>query len=508
MVIYPNEKSIENKVLANKTKAFSSPVKIINENTDLLIESLEKLKANKTTSLTKSLAKLDPEHPDMMYGSAILVSTVMNENDDLFLPDETWKAKDTPVNTPYNDNHVEDDIIGHIIASRAFDKDGKPITESDPPNYFDIEVDFVLYASIFPEIAADVYENGPKGKKFVSMECTFENFSYALVDFKNKMYIVDRNEDTSFLTKHLRAYGGSGSYGEYKKIGRVLKDFRFVGMGNVDEPANPASKYTELVSLEKTDKVKSNKTFIYITKGTNMTVESLEQAKSVIAELTAKLETLEKSESNKAVETLKAEKTQINDQLVAEKGKVQVVSDELTKAKQTISDLEKKVSDTEAKIAEFEKKATQAAKDASDQKRTAQLNDLTIPVSNEQKSKYLTMSEDVFANFIEFASLAKEKYSKKDDKQKDKDKKDEEDEKTAKDKKDKSKSELDKSGEAETEASKVLEAAKKETDPDLTATSGKEEDKPETTLKVAERLIASLRKSNKGKIKSVEKSEK
>jgi len=52
--------------------------------------------------------------------------------------------------------------------------------------------------------------------------------------------VLARSEESSFLTKHLRAYGGTGEYEGYK-LGRLLKGFYFSGKGLVEKPANPRS---------------------------------------------------------------------------------------------------------------------------------------------------------------------------------------------------------------------------------------------------------------------------
>ena len=51
---------------------------------------------------------------------------------------------------------------------------------------------------------------------------------------------MQRNEGSAFLTKHLRAYGGTGEY-EGRKIGRSLQNISFSGKGLVSKPANPRS---------------------------------------------------------------------------------------------------------------------------------------------------------------------------------------------------------------------------------------------------------------------------
>jgi hypothetical protein len=47
--------------------------------------------------------------------------------------------------------------------------------------------------------------------------------------------VVTRNEDTSFLSKHLRSYGGDGEY-EGSKVGRLMRNLTFSGKGLGAEP--------------------------------------------------------------------------------------------------------------------------------------------------------------------------------------------------------------------------------------------------------------------------------
>ena len=69
------------------------------------------------------------------------------------------------------------------------------------------------------------------------MECYFKAFDYGLIDKTTGNYkVLARNDDTSYLTRHLRAYGGTGEHDNYK-IGRVLRNITFSGKGFVDKPA-------------------------------------------------------------------------------------------------------------------------------------------------------------------------------------------------------------------------------------------------------------------------------
>jgi hypothetical protein len=346
-----------------------------------------------------------------MYGSAILCSTIMNRNDDVFLPNETWAARNTPVNTPFNDEHIDTDIIGHIIAARPLDAEGKVIADQDEsPDYFDIEVDFVVYKDIFPAIAKEILEKAPAGEKFVSMEAKFSNFDYAIMnDGKTTAKIIQRTEDTSFLTKNLRAYGGTGYY-EGQRIGRVLRDFRFIGMGNVNVPANPGSEYTKLndINFTTNDKVESNlKVVLHVTKGSVMKIETLDQANEVIAQLTAKVAELESQAEKNEVEVLKAQLQKANDNLAAEASKLEIanqqINTEKSKAEELTASLEAVKTELQTKKAELDEIHSKAKAN----ERLAKFKDLGIEITDEKRAKIVAMSDEAFASVVEFAQSVK-----------------------------------------------------------------------------------------------------
>ncbi|MFX9552086.1 hypothetical protein ABTO49_21095, partial [Acinetobacter baumannii] len=79
-----------------------------------------------------------------------------------------------------------------------------------------------------------------EGKWFVSMECLFKGFDYALEAADGTTRVVARNETTAFLSKYLRCYGGSGTHGD-SRIGRLMRNIVFSGKGLVRTPANPES---------------------------------------------------------------------------------------------------------------------------------------------------------------------------------------------------------------------------------------------------------------------------
>ena len=180
---------------------------------------------------------------DLYHFKSILASVGVNKNDDYFLAKELWDAKNTPVNKPVNHGHNEKDIIGVILNSTAIDKDGIELKEySDSIN--DIVTHAVLWAYWEDENLKDKFfktiSKIESNELFVSMECLFKKFDYALADQNGNVRIIERNKETSFLTKYLKIFGGEGVYNN-DRIYRVLREFTFSGKGIVSKPANERS---------------------------------------------------------------------------------------------------------------------------------------------------------------------------------------------------------------------------------------------------------------------------
>tara|TARA_Y100000296_G_scaffold21208_1_gene25114 strand:+ start:11008 stop:12444 length:1437 start_codon:yes stop_codon:yes gene_type:complete len=204
----------------------------------------EPVMPTKSSAIEKLIAE-NENQLDLYYLQSILVSTGWNKNDDVFDPQETWNAKSTPEDKPFNFMHNEKDIIGHITGNVVVDFDGTEIDAKDThPDQFNILTTSVIYTEWsdieqkerMQNIIAEIEE----GKWFVSMECLFPDFDYALVDGTNMTKVIQRNEASAFLTKHLRSYGGNGTYENYR-VGRLLRNLSFSGKGLVSKPANPRS---------------------------------------------------------------------------------------------------------------------------------------------------------------------------------------------------------------------------------------------------------------------------
>ncbi|MGI9568702.1 MAG: hypothetical protein ACR2PH_02945, partial [Desulfobulbia bacterium] len=185
---------------------------------------------------------------DLFFTKSILVSTNWNRNDDVFSPVEVWASRHTPSHKPTNIEHDENRLVGHITETWALDNEGNLIPDNtmadDLPDFYHIANGAVIYTNWqndnlnaqAQQLIADIQE----GKKFVSMEAIFTNFDYAVTTPDKSSHVVARTQDTAFLTKHLRVYGGTGEF-EGCKLGRILKNITFSGKGYVDRPANPHS---------------------------------------------------------------------------------------------------------------------------------------------------------------------------------------------------------------------------------------------------------------------------
>jgi hypothetical protein len=211
---------------------------------------------NKQFSVNKSIASINDS--DLYYVQSILVSTSWNKNDDIFDKEEVWVAKDTPEDKPTNLDHNEEIIIGHITSNYPITDDGILIDLATPvsnlPQKFHILTGAVIYKGFTnPDLSSRAEKlilEIESGTKYVSMECYFKNFDYGLLNKATGEYsTLSRNQETSFLTKHLRAYGGLGEHENYK-IGRVLRNITFSGKGYVDKPANPDSIIFNATSFE------------------------------------------------------------------------------------------------------------------------------------------------------------------------------------------------------------------------------------------------------------------
>lgn len=252
-------------------------------------EQISAAKASLTTAKTQlkqhEFIKFASENKqeDLQYFKAVYATCGFNLNDDVFIKDEFWKARTTPIWKPTNWNHTSDDIIGVIYAVQAQKLDGSSLdieNSTTPTDDFELVVYGVIYKYIFNDYAKTIKQRSDAGSLYVSMESWFSDFSYAILDSaKSTIQIVERNQDTVRLDQNLRAFGGDGKY-DGKRIGRVLKNITFGGMGIVEKPANPRSSATTAKLETEMEKIE-------------LSVKDLETVKPLV-EAAAKVPVLEK----------------------------------------------------------------------------------------------------------------------------------------------------------------------------------------------------------------------
>lgn len=236
MIIFDQEDKIKQKILANMSFAYLTQV-----------EEATEPKQRECTIAKLGIETDTPESEDLFYTRSILVSTGRNKNDDVFDPVETWRARYSSIDKPTNIEHDETRIIGHITANWIIDDNGRLIDDETPigelPSSFHIANSAVIYKHWKnPELVAQAMElidSIKAGNMFVSMECAFSGFDYYLYN-ETESRLIPRTAETAYLSQYLRAYGGSGVYGN-DRVARVLRNIVFTGKGYVQKPANPDS---------------------------------------------------------------------------------------------------------------------------------------------------------------------------------------------------------------------------------------------------------------------------
>lgn len=252
MKIFPDEISdgLEEAIASSNSLAFISQLE-----SDTSVEDNVSLDPKQHETLAAHLGER-PERDtyDLYSVKTILVSTGWNGNDDIFDKGQVWAARHSPEDKPFNLEHAPRHIIGHITNNVGVDVDQNIIVDdiniNHLPDSFHIVTSAVIYRHLGPrdkvltEEAAEIIAGIKGGDWFVSMECLFDGFDYGLRDPSTGRIekVIARQESTAFLTKHLRAYNGTGQYNGYS-IGRVLRNITFTGKGLVKKPANTNSTF-------------------------------------------------------------------------------------------------------------------------------------------------------------------------------------------------------------------------------------------------------------------------
>jgi len=338
---------------------------------------------NKTVAKVIAELSLASENDtDLYITKSILVSTNWNKNDDVFDSKEVWASRYTPVHKPTNIGHDEHKICGHITNVWAINESGEIVPDNtninDLPSLYHLVNAAVIYKNWEDEdlvkrtdtLIAEIKDN----KKFVSMECLFTNFDYATYkDSPNELKIVARAEDTSWMTKHLRCYGGSGEY-EGFKIGRVLRNITFCGKGYVDKPANPNS----IIFANEKEKLNNN---------------------TILKEMVYNSNSLEDIGVNMNPEELKAKNDELEDKIKEVEAQLLDANKQLVNANEAIKSQSDEIAGSKAKIDELVKANTELTEQINIVKATElKTNRISKLVSGGIEKDIAEKKVEIFAN--------------------------------------------------------------------------------------------------------------
>ena len=435
MKIYAQEiqDGLEQVITENNTIAYCSDIICQDDTLNASEASVDadKAVARSFFELQESQAE-NKDQIDLYYLSSVLVSSGWNKNDDVFDAKEMWEARSTPEDKQFNYMHNEKDIIGHITGNYVTDFSGNKLDdklsweEAGSPKDFNIISTGVLYKSWsdmdLRERMHNIIEEIEEGKWFVSMECMFPNFDYALKDSQGQTKVVAREEASAFLTKHLRAYGGTGKYEGYT-VGRLLRNISFSGKGLVSKPANPRSvilndnqSFSEFESeLVTVSSIKENNMSDVLQKQLDDVKAELSEARAANETMKQEMEAQKSEAIESQLKTFEAEIT-AKDEAIAE---VQTKADE---ALARVAELEESLSTSEAAKEEAIAKVAEIEKAAALEKRVATLTEAGIEGEelDEAIAKFENLDDETF-DFV-VAKMKRNAIMKKEDKKEEEEK--------------------------------------------------------------------------------------
>lgn len=208
------------------------------------------------------LPSVEDKQPDLLYCSAVFVSTGENLNHAYFMGSELIIAEGTITNKAMDIEHSEESVIGHIYRREFMDQAGnkldlkelssKEVAAQDSQEMH-VAIACVLYKNRFPNFAKEVAENKWK----VSMECYYETYDVKIgqlvLDQKEAEALGLAVEDSKILGTMAKVIK-NGIEIASGTITRVLRGICFSGCGFVKNPANPASIVLETANTKTVEK--------------------------------------------------------------------------------------------------------------------------------------------------------------------------------------------------------------------------------------------------------------
>lgn len=412
---------------------------------DIPVLTAEKNYVGKVKNVSSIVGKLLEDDFIYEYPAILATAGVWNLNDQVFDKFEVWKAKYSPLNKPSNLNHQPDKVVGH--TSRVFaitdeetpknipaEIDGKPNMEI-PDTYHLLTVDsfykyFIkayksLNTEAFIEKNKQTYDGIVSGELSVSMECIFSDFDYALMDKNGNQKIVKRDDNTSFLSKKLRKFGGTGEYQGYR-VGMLMRDIMFTGKGITDNPANPASVIFSKESLAFASQNYTKFEDILTTEITSAyTINVNGEHKMTLEQLQAKVTELESAlvkskadleEANKAkveLESTKAEVATLKSEIAATTEKLANTEKTAKEAATALEVANKEVKETKEKLSTAETDLTKIKAEKVKSDRINAIKEQLSLSKEESEADYLTVASLTDENFAAWLENTKKRFESK-----------------------------------------------------------------------------------------------
>ena len=356
MNIYESEKHIENLIENNKVTCES---KILLDFSVNVSKMLSEASINPCTESCK--AAIANTTDDVMPFSSLLVTDLWNRNDDVFTTREIVQSYSTAKYKPINWMHrgsedrenetigvmVNSDLVtGPVTKLHPLTEDiGEKFLQDKTSGNIHIKQDGLIWSAYFPSYAASIQRGIENKDLYVSMECFFDDFGYALRkdEGSEQTLFLERNPSNSYMSDKLRAYGGSGKArynGSEYQIGRWLREVVFSGQGIVDDPANRAGSEILSVIFAKDEYVKKQDASVSI----NSTQNKIIGYKEVVEEE----EVLSMSNFEQKYKESLEENTKLQEELnfikdaatqVGQKKQQQAMANALRKASSLKSDL-------------------------------------------------------------------------------------------------------------------------------------------------------------------------
>jgi len=228
-----------------KIKFYSTARAVVPENYDRFLS-----KASLNNLKEVFGAEFNPDQPDLLYAVAnIAVANLANKKHDLIMGNEAVAIYQNFINKPVNIEHDRERVCGSITHAALSSYPDSIIASAETlgenPMYpFNIVLGFVIWRRSNPKLADLIIEaSDPLSEKYgmisTSWELEFDEYEILSGDREaSRGTIVSDDVEIEAMTKHLKAYKGSGFDKNDQPLYRIVKGNLIpLGIGITTSPA-------------------------------------------------------------------------------------------------------------------------------------------------------------------------------------------------------------------------------------------------------------------------------